>query len=220
MGKNRTAQLMLQTAYLVLGIVAIIASTGFFDYTYHEAFYVYFTNLSNYFCVGIIALELLQTLRKKEDSYVSAVPMLKFAGMMSIVLTFLVFNLLLAGAADRDPAMNYKIGSVLMHMVLPILFVADWVLFYEKENVKWFFPIVAATVPLIYAGFVFARAWLVGFDPSVPLLYPYFFLNLDTQGVLGVIRWIGILLAAFLAVGYLFFGLDKLGKTRKVRTNP
>ena len=62
----------------------------------------------------------------------------------------------------------------------------------------------------------------MGFDTSVlipgtttPLIYPYFFVNLKTQGTMGVIKWILILFVAFVAVGYLFFGLDKLGKKKK-----
>ena len=51
-------------------------------------------------------------------------------------------------------------------------------------------------------------------DTTTPLIYPYFFVNLETQGVGGVIKWIVILLAAFVAVGYVFFGLDKLGKKK------
>jgi hypothetical protein len=43
-----------------------------------------------------------------------------------------------------------------------------------------------------------------------PLIYPYFFVNFDTQGVPGVLMWIGILALAFAAAGFLFFGLDKL----------
>lgn len=46
-----------------------------------------------------------------------------------------------------------------------------------------------------------------------PLIYPCFFVNLDTQGVLGVLMWIGVLAAAFVAVGFVFFGIDKKGKT-------
>jgi hypothetical protein len=38
--------------------------------------------------------------------------------------------------------------------------------------------------------------------------------NLDTQGVLGVLMWIGILAVAFAAVGFVFFGLDKLLKKK------
>ena len=67
--------------------------------------------------------------------------------------------------------------------------------------------------------FIFSQAVVLRFDTSVlipgtttPLIYPYFFVNLDTLGVGGVLMWIGILSAAFVAVGFLFFGLDKLGK--------
>jgi hypothetical protein len=49
---------------------------------------------------------------------------------------------------------------------------------------------------------------------TTPLIYPYFFVNLDTQGVGGVLKWIVILLVAFIAVGYLFVGLDRIGKKK------
>ena len=78
--KNRTAQLMYQTAYCTLGIVGIVASVGFFDMTFRWDFYILFTNLSNYLCVGIMLAELCQTVKKKEDSYVTACPLLKFSG--------------------------------------------------------------------------------------------------------------------------------------------
>jgi hypothetical protein len=40
--------------------------------------------------------------------------------------------------------------------------------------------------------------------------------NLDTQGVSGVLMWVGILSAAFVAVGFLFLGLDRLGKKKEL----
>ena len=49
---------------------------------------------------------------------------------------------------------------------------------------------------------------------TTPLIYPYFFVDLDTQGVPGVLMWIGILAVAFAAVGFAFFGLDRLGKKK------
>ena len=49
---------------------------------------------------------------------------------------------------------------------------------------------------------------------TTPLIYPYFFVNLKTQGVLGVLRWILILLVVFVAIVFLFFGCDQLGKKK------
>ena len=98
--KNRTAQLIYQTVYCTLGLIGIIASLGIFDNVSNLRwdFYVHFTNISNFFCIGVMLAALIQTAKKKENSYVSTAPALKFIGMLGILLTFLVFNIMLAGA--------------------------------------------------------------------------------------------------------------------------
>ena len=99
--KNRTAQIIYQTIYCTLGFVGLIACLGIFDdiNTIRWDFYVHFTNQSNFLCIGVMLTALVQTAKKKKDGYVTAVPMLKFISMLGILLTFLVFNILLAGAA-------------------------------------------------------------------------------------------------------------------------
>ena len=69
--------------------------------------------------------------------------------------------------------------------------------------------------------FLLVQAIILKFDSSIlipttttPLIYPYFFVNLDTQGVGGVLMWTGILSVAFVVVGFLFFGLDKVEKKK------
>ena len=225
MFKSRTAQLIYQTIYCTLGLVGCVAATGIFDNInmFRWDFYVHFTNLSNFLCIGVMVASLVQTAKKKEDSYVTTAPVLKFIGMLGILLTFLVFNIMLAG--NRDPQLNWRIGSLCFHVVLPIMYIADWFLFYERKKCKWFYPIASISFPLIYITFVYIQAAIMGFDTTVlipgtttPLIYPYFFVNLETQGVVGVIKWVLILLSAFVAVGYLFFGLDRLGKKKALQT--
>ena len=222
--KNRTAQLIYQTFYCTLGLVGIIASLGIFDNInmIRWDFYVHFTNISNFFCIAVMLAALIQTAKKKEDSYVSAVPVLKFIGMLGILLTFLVFNIMLAGAAGRDPQANWRVGSLIFHVTLPVLYIADWFLFYERKQCKWYYPIASTLFPLAYVVFLLIQAVILRFDSSIlipttttPLIYPYFFVNLDTQGVPGVLMWIAILAVAFIAIGFVFFGLDRLGKKQK-----
>jgi hypothetical protein len=221
--KNRTAQLIYQTMYCTLGLVGAIASLGIFDNIkmIRWDFYVHFTNLSNFLCIGVMAAELVQTIQKNEDSYVSAAPILKFIGMLGILLTFLVFNIMLAGAEGRDPQANWRIGSLIFHGVLPVMYIADWFLFYERRKCKWYYPIVSIALPFAYIMFLLIQAIILKFDSSIlipttttPLIYPYFFINLDTQGISGVLKWIGILFAAFVVVGFFFFLLDKVGKKK------
>ena len=221
--KNRTTQLIYQTIYCTLGLIGIIASIGIFDNVSNPRwdFYVHFTNISNFLCIGVMLTALIQTAKKNENTYVTAAPILKFIGMLGILLTFLVFNIMLAGAEDRDPQLNWRIGSLCFHVVLPIMYIADWFLFYERKKSKWFYPFVSIAFPLGYVIFLLIQAIILKFDSTIlipttttPLIYPYFFVNLDTQGVPGVLMWIGILAAAFVAVGYLFYGLDRLGKKK------
>ena len=219
--KNRTVQLIYQTIYCTLGLVGCIASLGIFDNInmIRWDFYVHFTNISNFLCLGVMLAALIQTARKKEDSYVTATPMMKFIGLLGILLTFLVFNIMLAGAPGRDPQANWRIGSLCFHVVLPIMYITDWFLFYERRQCKWYYPIASIGFPLGYVIFLLIQALILKFDTSIlipgtatPLIYPYFFVNLDTQGIPGVLMWIAILAVAFVAVGFAFFGIDRLFK--------
>ena len=221
--KNRNAQLIFYTIYCTLGVVGSIASLGIFDdiKTFRWDFYVYFTNISNFLCLGVMFAALVQTVKKKDDGYVCAAPLLKFIGMLGILLTFVVFNTMLAGAADRDPQLNWRIGSLLFHVLLPIMYVADWFLFYERKKCKWYYPLASIGFPLAYVLFLLIQAVILKFDSSIltptgaktPLIYPYFFVNLETQGPM-VLVWIVALAAVFAAVGYAFYGLDRWIKSK------
>lgn len=219
--KNRTAQLIFQTIYCTLGFVGIVATFGIFDdiNSFRWDFYVHFTNISNFVCIGIMLAALIQTAKKKEDSFVTTAPLMKFIGMLGILLTFLVFNIMLAG--NRDPQLNWRIGSLTFHVVLPIMYVAHWFLFYERRKCKWYYPLASISFPLAYLIFIFIQAAIMKFDTTLlipgtetPLIYPYFFVNLETQGVGGVLKWVAILLVAFVAVGFVFLGLDKIGREK------
>ncbi|MBR5241579.1 MAG: Pr6Pr family membrane protein [Clostridia bacterium] len=222
--KNRTVQLIFYTVYCTLGLVGSVASLGIFDNinTIRWDFYVHFTNISNFLCIGVMLAALIQTVKKKDDGYVTAAPMLKFIGMLGILLTFLVFNIMLAGAEGRDPQANWRIGSILFHVLLPVLYIADWFLFRERGKSRWYYPIASVGFPVGYVIFLLIQALILRFDASIlipttttPLIYPYFFVNLDTQGIPGVLMWIGILSAAFVAVGFVFLGIDRLGEKKK-----
>lgn len=144
----------------------------------------------------------------------TTLPALKFVAMLGILLTFFVFNIMLAGG--RDIQMNLQVKSILFHVVLPIMYVADWVMFYEHRKTKWYYPLLSISFPIVYLLFVYARAAVLGFDSENYFLYPYFFLDLDKQGVGGVAMWFGILFVAFVVVGYILFVIDWLIGKRKV----
>lgn len=215
--KNRTTQLIFQSFFCAIGFVGIVACFGIFDDILNPRwdFYVHFTNLSNYLCIGVVFAELVHTAKKRENSYVTTAPFLKFIGVLAILLTFLVFNFLLAGQPDRAPQANWRVGSMCFHVILPIMYVLDWLLFYEHKKVRWFYPLASVIFPVLYVAFVFIRAAIVNFNPDVPYLYPYFFLNLDNLGVAGVAKWVAMLFVGFIALGYIFYVIDMLIKSKE-----
>lgn len=215
MVKSRTTQLIFQSIYIGIAIIAILASLGLFEMTYMWDFYVHFTNLSNYICAIIMFLELRDTAKKNTDSFVTTFPGLKFFALLAILLTFIIYNFVLADRRDiRD---SFVVSSVTLHMILPLMFTFDYILFYEHGKVKWYYPILSAIFPLLYAAFIYIHAAIRNFDSSIyypgrddPFIYPYFFLNLDKYGVAGVLRNIVVIFVVFVVFGYIIVLLDRL----------
>ena len=215
--RSRTAQLIYQSFYCALGLVGIFDSLGYFQNSFSQNFYLYFTNLSNYLCIGIMFAQLVQTAKRDRDGFVSTAPALKFAGILSILLTFLIFNFILANQDGRDPALNRQVESVLFHGVLPVMYIADWFLFYERRKAKWFYPLLSCLPPVAYVVFIYVRAAYLNYDSS-RLLYPYSFLNPSTQGLAGVSAWLQSASAAFLLTGFMFFLLDRIFRSPREKT--
>lgn len=112
--KNRTVQLIYQTIYVTLGVVGCVACLGIFDniHLIRWDFYVHFTNISNFLCLGVMLAALIQTAQKTGDSYVSTAPMLKFIGMLGILLTFSVAGILVLVAYTVATKKHWKIPAL------------------------------------------------------------------------------------------------------------
>ena len=213
--KSRTTQLIYQSVYIGIAIIGILASLGLFEMSYRWDFYVYFTNLSNYLCAILMFLELRDIAKKSSDSFVTTFPLLKFIALLGILLTFIIYNFVLA--KRRDIKDSFVVASVTLHMILPLMFTFDYILFYEHGKVKWYYPILSTIFPLLYATFIYVHAAIYNFDSSIyypgrndPFIYPYFFLNLDKYGIVGVAKFIVIILIVFLVFGYLMVLIDKI----------
>ena len=214
--KNKLTQIIYRTIYIVLGVIGIIGSFGYFKENFNEDFYLYYTNLSNYICFGVILYALIKTIKSYKtspDGYCNALPKFKFMSLIMILVTCLVYNILLA--KDYTVAdYFFSISNLILHLILPIMFTLDWVLFTEHHQTKWYYPLLATVMPLIYVVLILIRAAILG-NSYHGLLYPYFFLNVAKIGFGGVIGWVAILVLVFVALGYIIFGLDHIKKTYK-----
>lgn len=198
--KNRTSKIVLRSAFLAIGIIGVLASLGLFGYNYRESFYVYFTNLSNYLCFGIMLAKFIFVLQNKDDPDATLFQLLDFAAVLSILLTFFVFNFILADYHyGSNPAAKYEISSVLYHVVLPLMFTADWLFFHKRNGIRLYYPLASVIIPMVYGSYIYIRAALPGVQG---VIYPYFFLNINSFGTENVIKWLIVMLLVYIAAGY------------------
>ena len=173
-----------------------------------------FTTLSN-LAVAVFYLSYLIAEIRKSGSAESSVKFgyFKFLITMSIMLTGLVAHFMLRGMFDSMDAIA-KAGLTLLHYIVPIGTVLDWLLFDIKGKTTWKMPLFAAVFPLAYVIIsLIAAQFLTGESK-----YPYPFLNADTLGAGAVALNIVLIALAFFAVGYLGVAADH-GIMKLIRQN-
>lgn len=218
--KNKVSQLVFQTVYCVIALFGLLNSLGYFAADFNENFYVYYTNLSNYVCMAMMFMSLISTYKsakKKEDGYCKVAPTFTFMCVILILVTFLIYNILLA---DENTVVQYftSQSNMIMHVILPIMYILNWVLFYEHPSLKWYYPLLSTVMPLIYVIFIVIRAQLITAGENT-VLYPYFFLNISELGWGGFFTWVIVLLSVFIVIGYLIYLADRFIMCKQQKNN-
>lgn len=212
--QSRNARIACRVLYCVLAVLGFLAQLGLFQGVLNRSYLVFYTNLSNLLCMFFMFLSLAGTFSEREAR--DFAPMLKFIFLIMILVTFVLYNVLLA---DYPSVAAYfsSLKNGLNHCVLPILFVLDWFLFYERGETRWSWPLLSILPPFVYVAYILIRAKILETTGRVAaVVYPYYFLDLNNLGWSGFLRWMVILLAAFLALGYALCAVDRwLGKMQK-----
>ncbi|WP_246595825.1 Pr6Pr family membrane protein [Actinoplanes auranticolor] len=132
---------------------------------------------------------------------------LKGAVTLYVAITGLVYHLVLTnpasgfavGPVDRD--VPEAIGNQLLHTVVPLLAVLDWLLFDERGRFRWRHALYWLAFPLGYLAFALIRGLVVD-------RYPYPFIDVGDLGYDGVSISSAGFAAAFWILGLLFVAID------------
>lgn len=170
----------------------------------------YYTNLSNYFVFAVSLAVTLDTVKRvkggEREGFGNKWRTFKFMTTVMITVTFFVYLILLGDPLSADFWRN--LGNLSYHVLAPLMFIADFLLFDEHRTLKVTDPLKAVIIPLVYVVYIFILgASIKDFE------YPYFFLDVNRLGYGGVVGWVAALVAVFVALGYLFWLYDKLVKT-------
>ena len=160
----------------------------------------YFTYLSNLFVFIYFIINIIYSLAYiKNNSYkniISVFPKVKGAVTMCISITFLVYHFVLSNNnfAMSEPYRCYNISNMLVHYIVPMMSMIDFIIFDKKGVYKKSDPLMWIFIPVFYFIFSIIRGTL-GKPFSDGSRYPYFFIDIDKYGMAQIS--LNLLLLAF-----------------------
>jgi len=175
---------------------------------------LYFTNLSNLLCfVYFLILVIMMILKKDNDSDLHYI--VKGMVTMAITLTMFVYNFVLA--SDSNAFKNHMLECNLVHLVVPLFVIFDYIIFGVKGNLKKTYPFIWTAVLFVYEIFIMIYIFLGGTFANGDK-YPYFYMDVTKYGMLGVILNSFIILVLYIIYGELIQVLDnKVGNYLNVK---
>lgn len=178
---------------------------------------IFYTIQSNVLCFIFFSLLTVKTFIDLRNSGINGtsiiLPHFKGAVTIAIAITFIIYHFILVPKYLSTPVASYSILSwqnILVHYFVPIAALADWLVFDEKRNFRWFDPLAWLVLPITYFIFILIRARFGGIIEIVNSPYPYFFIDVNLLGWINVIKNAGLLIIVFLVVGYFIYIIDKV----------
>jgi hypothetical protein len=100
------------------------------------------------------------------------------------------------------PIGDQKLADEVLHVIVPVLYVAYWLLFAPKYYLQWKDTFIWLCYPAAYVVYAIVRGAIEGF-------YPYPFINLNEQSATKVLMNIAVLLLIFFTIGFIFIWVAK-----------
>ncbi len=195
---------------LLAGILLNVVHT-----TSISAILSYYTLQSNIVCL-IMFLGIIIVIMSKNNYRTSIYYLLKGGSTMAILITGITYQIALA-PNNFYMEVSYTIqterywANLLVHIVSPILVLLDYVLFDEKGNFKYYYPIIWLFLPLGYVIYVYSYSARGGsfYGIGGSREFAYIFLDYNQIGYASVFKSIMIIAILILLVSYIFVFLDR-----------
>ena len=123
-----------------------------------------------------------------------------YIAMVGAVYSFLLRNL-------WDPEGLSKVADIILHDVVPVMYVVYWIFFVSKSRLRWRDPLIWASYPIIYLAWILVRGAISG-------RYPYPFVDVSRLGYPNVLRNSIVLLTIFLATAFVVVAIARWKRQR------
>lgn len=224
--KNRMYSLFLRLAIITFGLLGINLVIMSEKTSFPMEMFVFYTIQSNIITIFVSLVLLVKDIRlftfhgeKGNPGTIS--PLIQLGNVFIILITFLVYATLLNEYTFSEgfewEGLKFAFGNILLHYIVPLLTLTDYLLFCEKGKVSFKKAILWFTYPVLYFVFVLIRGKygepLQNMGQDIITYYPYPFLDVDLQGWNTVL--INVFVLAVIMVGFIWaicWADGKLGK--------
>ena len=118
-----------------------------------------------------------------------------------IIVVGVVYHLMLRNLYNPQ---GWRLACVIiLHYVIPPLYIIDWLAFVQKRDLSWKILFGALALPVIYVAWTLAHGAVTGF-------YPYPFINVARFGYAQVLTTVGAMFAAFVGLVLALVGIGRL----------
>lgn len=162
-------------------------------------YFSYFTILTNLLVALALSIPLL--LPKSAAARFTSSANAQASLLVYIVMVGLINALILRG--QWSPTGLAKLADVLLHDVVPVMYVAYWFLFAPKAGLRWKSAVLWLAYPLVYMAYTLIHGAVSGW-------YPYFFIDVGINGYPHALLNASKLILAFLLGGLLVVAAGRL----------
>lgn len=201
------------TVYRVL--VAILAALGLwmcFDSFGLSAWRVFLTYVLLFASIYFGALAVLGSVMKERKKQITGAPMLEGVLIIGILVTSMTTFATMANGQLHSALTGG--AAALSYVTLPVLIIADWLIFLPKGRWRGIYPFYWLAFPAIYVALILftAETWT-----DIDLRYPLGFLDYHSFDVVKMIWVLIFYMVCILIVGYSLYIIDALisGKVGK-----
>ena len=163
-------------------------------------YFAFFSIDSSIFAGLVLAISGLTLLQGKDES--ERLHTLRLVATVSMIVVGVVYHALLGDSAvdPRDIGYDWPvIPNLVIHTYAPIAIVVDYLLSIRGYKPSWRKAWWVVAYPLAWLGFSLIRGILDGW-------WPYWFINPGEVGVTGMLGYVLMIAAAFIALGFVVLG--------------
>jgi hypothetical protein len=190
-----TNRAVLRTAIRATIVLAVVLAFAVVEFSSRSGVVwrlITFTYQANILAAGYYAWTLLSPRADRRTG-------LRGAVVLYVVVAGVIWNLLLTGRS-----MGYTPANFLLHVVVPILAVVDWLVVGRGTGTaRWWQPFAWLVYPAAYLGLALVVLNRAGRRA------PYYFLDPGSVGIGAVAVNVALLAAGFLGLGYLLLAVAR-----------